>query len=235
MIDRQVFYDVVRNSLFGGALDQGQVDGMNALLDVWERHYDSLDPRWLAYCLGTTYHETSATMLPIEEYGKGAGQPYGEPDPKTHECYYGRGFVQLTWADNYKKADLELQLEGKQSCYWYPENACVPEIAAQVLYRGCIEGWFRFPHTLGTYFNDSTEDPYHAREVVNGDKAIVPTWSGGINVGELITGYYTRFLEALRAATAIPVPADHVMHFLLTVIGEGPFRIAIKEVQKIKE
>ena len=53
------------------------------------------DLRWLAYILATDYHETAYTMQPIEEYGKGAGYDYGEPDPVTGEIYFGTGLVQL--------------------------------------------------------------------------------------------------------------------------------------------
>src|SRR5262245_53527760 len=107
-IDRTAFFDSVRGSLFGGHMSQDQVDGMNAILFAWEAQRKADDIRWLAYMLATTFHETAQTMQPIEEYGKGAGHDYGEPDPVTGECYYGRGFVQLTWGDNYKRADEEL-------------------------------------------------------------------------------------------------------------------------------
>ncbi|TOE35570.1 hypothetical protein CGJ43_25525, partial [Vibrio parahaemolyticus] len=60
--------------------------------------------QYLAYVLATTYHETGHTMKPIEEWGKGQGRPYGEPDPETGQTYYGRGYVQLTWLANYIKA-----------------------------------------------------------------------------------------------------------------------------------
>ncbi len=58
--------------------------------------------------LATAYWETAQTMEPIEEYGKGAGRPYGEPDPATEQTYYGRGYVQLTWLPNYEKASKEI-------------------------------------------------------------------------------------------------------------------------------
>ena len=41
-------------------------------------------------------------MQPIEEYGKGAGHPCA--DPETGQTCYGRGYVQLTWRDNYERA-----------------------------------------------------------------------------------------------------------------------------------
>ena len=37
MINRKTFFYDVRVKLFGGRLDQRQVDGMNAILDEWEK------------------------------------------------------------------------------------------------------------------------------------------------------------------------------------------------------
>ena len=100
MINRRTFFYDVRVKLFGGRLDQRQVDGMNAILDEWEKR-GLTEPRWLAYALATAFWETAHTMWPIEEWGKGQGHPYGMPDPATAQVYYGRGFVQLTWKSNY--------------------------------------------------------------------------------------------------------------------------------------
>jgi hypothetical protein len=90
--NRDIFFDCVRQDPFPGALNQGQVDGMNAILDAWESAFPDGDLRWCAYSLATTYHETSATMQPIEEYGKGQDYSYGKEDPETKQTYYGRGF-----------------------------------------------------------------------------------------------------------------------------------------------
>ena len=108
-IDRKKFFDSVRASLFNGVLSQRQVDGMNYLLDVWEKLFADKDIRWLAYALATAFHETAYLMSPLEEYGKGSGQPYGQPTGPHHETYYGRGHVQLTWEDNYKKGEKFLE------------------------------------------------------------------------------------------------------------------------------
>src|SRR6266576_3399540 len=101
LINREFFFGQVRRLLFLGSLRQSQVDGLNVILDRWEAQYAAEDDRWLAYALATTYHETDQKIQPIEEYGKGRGQPYGKPDPDTGKTYYGRGFVQLTWKNNY--------------------------------------------------------------------------------------------------------------------------------------
>src|SRR5262245_48374882 len=101
---RMTYFDSVRESLFTEHMTQQQVDGQNDLLQRWEDEPSSDDLRHLAYPLATTLHETASEMWPIEEYGKGSGQPYGVPDPETKQTYYGRGYVQLTWRDNYARA-----------------------------------------------------------------------------------------------------------------------------------
>jgi hypothetical protein len=200
MFDRKSYFDSVRPSLFAGTMNQEQVDGQDTILSVWEKYVgDRGDLRWLAYMLGTAYHETSQEMQPIEEYGKGEGQLYGVEDPETGQCYFGRGYVQLTWRDNYARADEELNLEDDLSCEQQADNALVPWIAARVMYQGMHEGWFR-GDKLEDYFNDVEDDPYGAREIINGDKHIVPSWSNGVSIGNLIAGYHGKFLAALKTS-----------------------------------
>jgi len=71
------------------------------------------------------------TIQPIEEIGKGSGQDYGKTDPETGQAYYGRGFVQLTWRDNYAKADVNIDEEFgiDPNMEWEAENALVPPVA----------------------------------------------------------------------------------------------------------
>lgn len=194
--DRQVYFDTVREPLFGGALDQGQVDGQEYILGMWEDHPNArkLDLHWLAYCLATAFHETAATMLPIEEYGKGAGHPYGEQDPETKQTYYGRGFVQLTWRENYARASDELELEGPDDLEWHAERALDPEIAARTMFHGMHQGWFT-GKKLGDFFNNTVIDPVGARAIVNNDVE---------KNGDLIAGYFWDFLEAIDMASLTP-------------------------------
>jgi putative chitinase len=186
-IDRKKFFDSVRENLFNGVLTQRQVDGMNYLLDVWEEYHFDKDIRWLAYALATTFHETAFLMSPIEEYGKGSGKPYGEPVPPHGNSYYGRGYVQLTWLENYQKAEeiLREKYDVEAPLVEYPHRMLEHEPSALVLYDGSIEGWFTGVG-LPTYFNETTDDPYNARRVINGtDKA------------DIIAGYHRKFLDAL--------------------------------------
>ena len=237
-IDRKIFFDSVRPKPFGNKLSQGQVDGMEAILDAWEEDYNLWDLRWLAYALATTYHETSGTMLPIEEY-QGAEASYGQPDPETKQCYYGRGYVQLTHRTNYARADTELNLEGDDSCEWHAENALDPEIASEVMFTGMRDGWFRSDsegkQTLQRYFNDTRDDPFGAREIINGDKNKVPSWSNGVSIGNLIKSYHMSFLAALTAAyieepyPPAPEPEEQTIVFRVVVTGQGPFTATIEE------
>lgn len=222
-INRDIYFQHVRASLFGGHLDQRQVDGQNAILDGWEETFVHGDLRKLGFMLATTYHETSQEMWPIEEYGGGAGQPYGVPDPQTGQTYYGRGYVQITWRENYQRATDEIGLEGPDDLVWHADRALDPDIAFMTMARGMSEGWFRSDdqgkQTLGRYFNDTTDDPYGAREIINGDKSTVPSWSNGVSIGNLIKGYYMKFTAALNAATMAPQPEDLVTVSITTPEG----------------
>lgn len=182
-MDRQKFFKVVRQNF--GALKQTQVNGFNAVLDAWQAP-GLTDLRWLAYMLATAWHETAATMQPIAEYGKGKGRPYGKPDPRTGQIYYGRGYVQLTWYDNYKKMGGLLGVDLLNN----PDLALDPKIAADIMFEGMTTGKsfagdFTGKH-LGNYFNKTQDDPIGARRIINGTD-----WA------KLIAGYHSRFLAAV--------------------------------------
>ena len=181
---RARFYEVIRLPLFHGTLTQSQVDGMEYLLDYAETHLPPLDLRQVAYIFATVYHETARTMQPIEEYGKGAGYPYGVPDPETGECYYGRGFVQITWKQNY----LYQQEKLGHPLVERPDCALEPGCAAAILYEGMLDGDFTGV-SVGDYVNTTQCDYTNARRVVN-----------GVDCAEQIAGYAQVFQEALVQA-----------------------------------
>jgi putative chitinase len=228
MFNRQVFFNAIRGSLFHGSMTQSQVDGMEDILTAWEANPRSDNLRHLSYPLATAAHETGFTMQPIAEYGLGKGMEYGKPDPETGQTYYGRGYVQLTWKDNYIKADEELGFghtkEDTTSCEWHPENQLTAGVAAETMFQGMEEGWFRGDskgrQTLDRYFSDTVDDSWTAREVINGDKTKVPSWSGGVNIGNLIKGYHIDFLAALEAAAEAYHPPLESGHTLVTATLE---------------
>ncbi len=174
MLNRNFFFDQTKISLFNGKFNQTQIDGLNAILDEWEKNYSKKDDRWLAYMFATTHHETDRTFRGIEEYGKGKNRPYGKNIKMdrtryfdTPNLFYGRGFVQLTWYENYQKAGKKLGLDLINK----PELVLEIKNATQVLFSGMMEGWFT-GRKLSTYFNATIEDWKNARRIINGtDKA----------------------------------------------------------------
>lgn len=196
----KAFFDIVRAELFSGSLKQEQVDGLNCLLAATE----NLPKNQRAYIFATAYHETARTMQPIEERGKGKGRDYGtwrvnsknqKYCPKMRggdvytfdECphlFYGRGFVQLTWYDNYLRAGKELGQDFINNPDWVMQ----PDFSAKILVCGMMKGWFTGKR-LSDVVNERMTDFVNARRVVNGtDKA------------ELISSYARIFLKAFQAA-----------------------------------
>jgi hypothetical protein len=170
MINRKFFFDNAKHVLFDGKMSQGQVNGITAILDEWETNHSTKDDRWLAYMLATAHHETDRTMAPIEEYGKGKKCRYGKrckmdgkPYSDTPAIFYGRGFVQLTWYENYEKAGKKLGLDLLHK----PELALSLPVATQIMFTGMMDGWFT-GKKLNDYFNSNKEDWVNARRIING-------------------------------------------------------------------
>ena len=194
-MNRQVFFDEIRHSLFSDRITKNQIDGLNFKLAAWEKS-GLTDIRWLAYMLATSYHETARTMQPIEEYGKGRGKPYGQKlrhDRKPYtfpdKLYYGRGDVQLTWYENYEAMGKLLGIPLLEQ----PELALVPEISAKIMIEGMTRGKSNRGDFTGVslenYFSATKDDPVHARRIINGlDKA------------NLIATYHNKFLTAIKKA-----------------------------------
>jgi putative chitinase len=161
-MNRSAFYGAVRASgVFGSQLSQSQVDGVEAILDAAENRRTEL--QFLAYMLATAYHETARTMRPIEEYGRGKGRKYGAPAGPYGNIYFGRGFVQLTWLTNYRRAGEEIGIDLVR----HPERALEPGIAALILFEGTEQGWFT-GKGLGDYIGAHGADYRNARRVING-------------------------------------------------------------------
>lgn len=193
--DRAFLFGSIRKSLFSGKLSQGQVDGINAIMDAIEAS-DITDDRYVAYMLATVYLECAKTMRPITEFGKpdyfkkyDGRKDLGNTVPGDGYRFRGRGYVQLTGRRNYKRAGEALNLDLLAS----PEIALMPEFAARIMIRGMAEGWFTGKR-LSDYFKTTSTDFFNARRIINGtDRA------------EVISGYATKFRAALRPMPA-PIP-----------------------------
>lgn len=223
MIDRKSFFDAVRKSPFSGRLTEGQVAGMGAILDEWERRPSFTDLRWLAYMLATTFHETARKMTPIHEYGKASyfdgrygpgtsvGKVLGNTQPGDGSRFHGRGYVQLTGRRNYTLAGAKLGIALAAD----PDRALELNLAAAILFLGMSEGWFT-GKKLGDYINGTKCDYTNARRIINGtDKAAT------------IKGYAVAFEAALRGAlradlAPVLLPAEPVTTFPETPTNSTP-------------
>ena len=81
--------------------------------------------------------------------------------------YYGRGFVQLTWWQNYASTGVAIG-EGLNLLF-EPGRALVPAVAYAVMARGMITGeGFANGHKLSSYFHGAHTNYFDARAMVNG-------------------------------------------------------------------
>jgi hypothetical protein len=123
--------------------------------------------------------------------------------------------------------------EAGTSCYWNPDLQLRIEWSAPTMFRGMSEGWFRAsggtPNTLAKYFNDTRDDPFEAREIVNGDKNKVPSWTSGASIGQYIAEDHRSFLKALQAASTArpspPIPEERVV--FVTVAAPSDVRVEV--------
>lgn len=185
-----------------GSLKQSQVDGINIIIEQFNAQ-GVTNYNHAAYMLATTWHETAKTMQPIEEYGKGKGRFYGTWYKNSKgllysfingfkkvaylfndhpHLYYGRGYVQLTWFENYQRASKKLGVDFINN----PALALDPKLAADIMIVGMREGWFT-GKKLDDYISGNKKDYVSARKIINGlDKA------------KLIADYSAIFEKALR-------------------------------------
>jgi predicted chitinase len=116
-----------------------------------------------SYVLATIKHETADTFEPIKERGslkylKG----------KSYYPFIGRGYVQITWKNNYETFGklLGIDLVGNM------DLALNPEYAWKICEIGMSRGLFT-GKKLNDYFNDEISDWYNARRIINRlDRAI---------------------------------------------------------------
>lgn len=205
MINRKFFFDQCRSVLFTGKLTQSQVNGLNFILDVWEKFHAKKDDRWLAYALATTFHETGFAMQPVRERG-GASYFFRMYDPQSSQpnranlakkmgalpgdgiVFYGRGFVQLTWRLNYAKMQKNFSVDLTSSAE-AADRALESELAAKIMFKGMEDGIFT-GKKLSHYFNPTTEDWKNARKIIN-----------GLDCAESIAMHAKKFYSAISYTT----------------------------------
>lgn len=210
-LDRSAFYSSIRHSLFAGKLTQLQVEGIEAILNEWEKSGQT-DLRWLAYIIATAHHETGDRFAPVEEnlnYSAkrltevwpsrfpsiASATPYANNPQKLANKVYG-GRLGNTGPDDgwrYRGRGL-VQITGRDNYAKYdltdaPETASQNDVAAHIIVDGMINGRFT-GLTLRAYFNSDGENPVGARRIINPDTN-----------GKKIADIYSKYLTALRQAS----------------------------------
>ena len=216
-MNRTAFYAALRkrdSGVFGTSLSQSQVDGLERLLSA----VNGRPVSHAAYLLATAYHETGYTMQPIREaFGKTDGDtinrlerawkagkmpqvrtPYWRPDV-SGKAWFGRGYVQLSHLDNYRKAAAitGVDLLGD------PSRAMNPEVAAKILVDGSEVGLF-----TGKRLADYLPGDYvGARRVINGqDRAQqIATYAKTFEKALVAAGYSVTAKSAKPITTPGPV------------------------------
>lgn len=181
--NRSIFFNRIRGSIFGGSLTTSQVSGIEGTIEAFEL-FGSGDRRHLSYILATEVRETGGRMQPVREgfattdagaraavaklYAQGKIKTnYALPN-KAGRSFYGRGKVQITWEDNYRRLGAILGLDLVNN----PDLALDPTISARIM----IEGMLRAGSLKGDFSGKALEDYIagtkcdyvRARRTVNG-------------------------------------------------------------------
>lgn len=130
--------------------------------------YSITRPTQQAYVLATVAHECGFRSIP-EIRARVGTRVRAMQDKYWHTGYYGRGFSQLTWKENYQQFSELLKVDLVNQ----PDLALNPNIGARILCKGMRDGLFT-THSLDDHLNDTKTDWRNARRIVNGAPGGVP-------------------------------------------------------------
>jgi len=159
-------------------------------------------PQQWAYIAATVKHETAGAFRPVEEgfYLKGDDAVRRHQRSLRYFPYFARGFVGLTWEENYRFYTTILRSvhaygkPGGIDLVADPDQAQDPAIALFILVHGFKLGTFRNNHFIERYINEREVDFIHARLCING----YPKGSAEPDKASLIAGYAKKYLEVMQ-------------------------------------
>lgn len=146
------------------------------LLLKWCDHYNVNNPNHIGYIIGTVSGE-SAFRPQQERRANPRIEPilYERQNRYWHTGYFGRGYIQITWRDNYERLGRRIGIGDR--LVTNPSLALDPDIASHITIVGMVEGLFcvdtRFPQPrprarLSLYdLPDGSFDFLNARRIVN--------------------------------------------------------------------
>ena len=213
-MNREFFFDEVREHLFSGVLKQSQVNGMEAILDEWDENHADKDDRWLACMLATAYHETGRAMAPVEEnlnysaarlrvvfpsrFTAAQATNYaGQRERIANRVYGDRlGNGPEASGDGWRYRGRGLvQITGKANYAKFgiednPDEAMNDVRTVQIMFEGMMNGLFT-GKKLSSYFSHTKEDWKNAREIILAG-----------NLEEQVGRYGQAFYRAISYTTA---------------------------------
>jgi hypothetical protein len=119
----------------------------------------------IAYVIGTAQWETANTFKPVRE-AFWLSEDWRRKNLR-YWPFYGRGLVQITWRENYRKYSQILGVDLVNN----PDKVLEPNVSLFILVHGCKNGTFT-GMKIEDYIDNGKTDFYNARRVINGiDKA----------------------------------------------------------------
>ena len=223
------FFDAVRASLFGGALTQQQVQGIETTARAWAKYGDG-DLRKLAYVLATKKWETGHTMQPVTEnlnYTSAAriakvwpsrfpsvasAKPYvRNPQKLANSVYANRnGNGDEASGDGWRYRGMgDTQITGKENFARAGKKLGIdlvgkPQLACEPETAAAIQclGMMEGWFTgrdLHDYFTSTGGDWVGARMIVNGKDSAA-------EIAEIAQAFYTALIAGKAAEPVKPAP-----------------------------
>lgn len=239
-MNEKEFFDTIRANLFEGMLTTPQVVGINNILLAYDALAVNRNADHLAFILANVYHETGTWMAPIKETvmkyhtdknpsdktvisrldrAFAAGQLSWVKTPYWRGGYFGRGQIQITHLDNYKKMGDTLGVDLAEN----PDLALDPAVSSRIAVYGMLAGSF-----TGKSLNDYKFPGAVDAEAKNNPRRII---NGVDGTDKDVARYYREFLKALRNAgygkdiedappppVAAPVPVERTRAIVIAEI-----------------
>lgn len=148
-----------------GIVTQEEENSLRRFISSVNKRIDELTLQQWAYLFATTFHETAHTFNPVVEAFWLSDQ--WRRNNLRYYPYHGRGYVQITWKENYEKYNYLTEGDMIKN----PDLALSHDVAFEILLHGSKHGMFT-GKKLSDYINNDKSDYESARRVINGtDKA----------------------------------------------------------------